>query len=356
MNTVDVLVPCYNYARFLPRCVTSVLTQHGVTVRVLIIDDASTDDTQIVGRQLAAADPRVAFRRHEKNKGHIATYNEGMLDWVTADYSLVLSADDALTPGAMWRAVRLLNRHPEAGMTYGRALVIGHDHALGSDAPHVSDEYQLMAGPEFIEHCCAFANPVPAPTAIVRTSVQQRIGGYQAHLPHTGDMEMWMRFATLGPIVIMRAVQAYYGWHGGNMGIAYYEATLSDLREQKDACADVLTAPDFPKADGERLMQIVKRRVGEQAFWMASQAFDDGDGKKSRTCLEFAQDLHPGLRRTRMWRRFQAKKLIGSTMWRRIRPVLKGARRVPSVPRSISTSHFQCGQLTGWWPGSAADA
>src|SRR6185312_15605269 len=44
LTSVDVVVPCYNYARFLQECVGSVLSQDGVDVRVLIIDDASIDD------------------------------------------------------------------------------------------------------------------------------------------------------------------------------------------------------------------------------------------------------------------------------------------------------------------------
>ena len=52
-----------------------------VDVRVLIIDDASTDDTPEVAAALAAEDARVEFRRHAVNRGHIATYNEG-LEWI----------------------------------------------------------------------------------------------------------------------------------------------------------------------------------------------------------------------------------------------------------------------------------
>ena len=72
MASVDVFVPCYNYGRFLRECVESVLSQGGVDVRVLILDDASSDDSREVGRALAAADPRVEYRRHAVNRGHIA--------------------------------------------------------------------------------------------------------------------------------------------------------------------------------------------------------------------------------------------------------------------------------------------
>ena len=124
MSHVDVVVPCYNYARFLPHCVSSVLAQHGVRVRVLIIDDCSTDETEEVGRDLAQQDDRVEFRRHSENQGHISTYNEGLLEWCTAEYSVLLSADDALAPGALARATELMNRHTDVGMTYGMAIII----------------------------------------------------------------------------------------------------------------------------------------------------------------------------------------------------------------------------------------
>src|SRR5436305_2109319 len=103
MSTVDVYIPCYNYGRFLRACVHSVLLQQGVDVRVLIIDDASQDSSQEIAQALAREDSRVEYRRHTANLGHIETYNEGVR-WIRAKYSLLLSADDMLTPGALSRA------------------------------------------------------------------------------------------------------------------------------------------------------------------------------------------------------------------------------------------------------------
>lgn len=81
MSSVSIIIPSYNYARFLRGCVESVLMQEDVEV---IIDDCSSDETDAVGQELAA-DPRVTYRRHQVNRGHIATYNEG-LEWASADY------------------------------------------------------------------------------------------------------------------------------------------------------------------------------------------------------------------------------------------------------------------------------
>ena len=78
MSRVSVIIPCYRYAHFLPECVASVLAQPGVDLQVLILDDASPDDTPAVAAAVAAADSRVAYRRHASNLGHIATYSDGL--------------------------------------------------------------------------------------------------------------------------------------------------------------------------------------------------------------------------------------------------------------------------------------
>ena len=137
MSSVCVAIPCYNYGRFLAEAVSSVLDdQDGLDVRVLIIDDASTDDSADVARQIAAERPRVELLVHAANRGHLATYNEG-LDWADGDYTIVLSADDRLTPGSLRRAVDLLDAHPEVGFALwpSSALPAGRAPAGRSDRP-----------------------------------------------------------------------------------------------------------------------------------------------------------------------------------------------------------------------------
>ena len=73
----------------------SILTQRGVDVRILIVDDVSPDNTPEVARALAAADSRVEYVRNEKNLGLIGTANVGIVGWAKADYVVLLSADDA---------------------------------------------------------------------------------------------------------------------------------------------------------------------------------------------------------------------------------------------------------------------
>ncbi len=350
---VDVVVPCYNYARYLTECVRSALDQDGVNVRVLIIDDTSSDDTPAVGRSLAERDSRVTFRRHEVNQGHIQTYNEGLLGWARAEYSMLLSADDALTPGALLRATRLMSKHSDVGMTYGIGVIIGDD--LHENAPPLdtSDDFRIVSSPDFLSRCCQFGNPVATPTAVVRTSVQQRLGGYRPDLPHSGDMEMWMRFATQGPVGALRAHQAYYRWHAANMSTRYYANLLSDQRERLRACTEVFRTwgGNFPQSGA--WLAATSERLGEEAFWLAGRAFERGDLPESQECLRFAEEHYPGIRFTRPWWNFLIKRTLGPRLWKRIQPVVRSRRTTANTSSGPAEEapRFHVGRTSGWWPG-----
>ena len=118
LSRVDVFVPCYRYGRFLDTCVRSILSQEGVDVRVLILDDASPDETEMVGRRLERADSRVEYRRHAANRGHIATYNEG-IRWATGDYVQLLSPADRNRCCEVAHTRKLLTS-PAASAAYAR--------------------------------------------------------------------------------------------------------------------------------------------------------------------------------------------------------------------------------------------
>ena len=220
MTTVSVVIPCYRYGHFLRQCVESVLSQEGIDAQILIIDDASPDDSAKVAWQLASEDPRVAFHAHEVNRGHIATYNEG-IEWATGEYFLLLSADDYLLPGALKRGTDLLNCHADAVFAFGRVIELSGQISVRMELQLDglilgNEDARILTGSEFIRASGAH-NAVPTPTAIVRTVIQKRLGGYRPELPHAGDMEMWFRLASEGSVGVLGACQAVYRRHGSNM-------------------------------------------------------------------------------------------------------------------------------------------
>jgi len=327
MTRVDVIIPCYNYGRFLRRCVESVLAQEDVEVRALILDDASSDNSAAVAQELSARDQRVLFQRHHSNRGHIATYNEG-LEWARAEYTILLSADDLLVPGAFRRAAHLLDAHPEVGLCYGRQIVFGTDPILPEPASLSNGcRRRIFSGPEFLRMICATGhNPVATPTVVVRTDLQKKLGGYRKELPHTGDLEMWLRFGAHAAVGYLEADQAFKCMHGRNMQVEFLATSLGDFQQRKAAFEIFFQNDGAALSDAKQLWQIVAQSLAADVFWAASRAFDGGKVTACKEYLTLAVDLNPGLRSRPEWSRFAWKRLLGPTVWRAARPLVERLR------------------------------
>ena len=101
---VSVILPAYNAARCLERAVRSALAQEGVSLEIVIVDDASTDATAEVVRHLAAEDSRVRPLRNEVNGGAAISRNRAC-QAARGRWLAVLDADDAYLPGRLARLV-----------------------------------------------------------------------------------------------------------------------------------------------------------------------------------------------------------------------------------------------------------
>jgi hypothetical protein len=295
MATVDVIVPCYKYGHFLRECVESVLAQSLRTVRVLIIDDASPDATAEVATQLMREDPRVAFIRHAANRGHIETYNEG-IEWASADYMLLLSADDVLLPGALMRATRFMDDRKEVGLIHGGWV----DYHLMASLSPLDDEdgtWHLSSGAAFLTQICATGqNPICTPTAIVRTTLQKGLGGYRAELPHSGDLEMWMRFAAHSAVARVDKPLAVRRRHDRNMSSEFYATVVQDYFQRKAAFDAFFDSFADKIPEGRRLQANAYRTLAEQMFWTGIGQFCRRNRRTSQQLLSLAFELRPDLR------------------------------------------------------------
>ncbi|WP_236655430.1 glycosyltransferase family 2 protein [Streptacidiphilus carbonis] len=345
MSTLGVVIPCYKYGHFLADCVRSVLDeQPGLDVRVLIIDDASPDDSGEVARKLAAVDPRIEVRVHETNKGHIATYNEGLLEWADTDYVALLSADDRLVPGALVRAAALLDAHPEAGFAYGRPLRFQH----GGPLPRARDPKGWSSGTDSVVYPGRWwldrrfreaTGCITSPEVVVRTSLQRTVGGYDPALPHAGDIEMWMRLASHADVGYVRgADQAYYRVHGNNMSTTDFGGQLDDLRQRRIAYRSVLAKCGDRLPDADRLSARVHTRLARFALRRAYRAYDRGrtDVVPVDELVEFAAECLPGYEALAEYRALRLRQRIG-------------ARTMPYLQPLVLSAVAERGREWLWW-------
>lgn len=326
MSSVDVVIPCYNYARYLPQCVESVLNQQDVEVRALIIDDCSQDDSEIVGRRLSEQDSRVEYRRHSINQGHISTYNEGLLEWASSDYVLLLSADDALSQGALSRATYVLDQYPNVGLCYGQQIVFENEIPLSAKSQE-SPSFEIISNQEFLAAVYqSGSNPVPTPTAIVRTTLQKKIGGYKSDLPHAGDLEMWLRFGANAAVARLDAVQAFKREHQNNMAKGFTPTILPDLEQRKLAFENVVYQYAGRIENSNELLKCSNQSLAYQAFWGAHTLFEKGNIKLCNELLDFTLILDPYFSSKIEWKKFKLKRRMGPQLWNLLEPVIKALR------------------------------
>ncbi len=120
---VAIGVPVYNGARFLGSTVESLLAQTFDDFELLISDNASTDATEDVARDLAARDPRVRYHRHPTNRGLAANYNF-LFEQASSAYFKWGTADDVCAPTFLERCVAALDADPGVVLAAPRAAFI----------------------------------------------------------------------------------------------------------------------------------------------------------------------------------------------------------------------------------------
>lgn len=318
MSSIDVIIPCYRYARFLQECVESVCSQDIRDLRILIIDDHSPDDTAEVAAELARKDGRITWRRHDANMGHIATYNEG-LEWASADYALLLSADDWILPGALARAIQVLDANPEIGFAYGREVKVREGAPRPPELNAKPERgWSIFSGTAFLR-MNYHGNPVATCTAVVRTEVQKKIGFYRPELTHSGDMEMWMRFAAHGPVGYVHAYQGAYRSHPKSMSLSYYTRMLLDLRQREAAFDIIFTKYEHLLEQKEALRNYLYQGLAEAALDAANEPFKQADWMQFEELRAFAAHASPQIRKSASWRLRSIERALGPTLWSALR-------------------------------------
>ena len=113
--TVTVGIPTYNRAALLRESLESVLAQTYTSFRLVISDNASTDETADV--VASYSDPRIEYIRNEQNIGMIANFNR-LIELAETEFLMLLPDDDCLYSDYLGSVIEILQRHPRAGLVH----------------------------------------------------------------------------------------------------------------------------------------------------------------------------------------------------------------------------------------------
>lgn len=183
---VSVVIPSYNRGHAIGACIASVLAQTLGDFEIVVVDDASTDDTR--ERVAAIGDPRVRYVAHEHNRGGAAARNTGVRV-ATGDFIAFLDSDDSWAPRKLERQIALLGeRGPEYGLAY--TWFIGRDR----DGHEVSRSDHSLDGS--VADALLVANRVGTFSSIVvRRDVFERVGGLDEGLRSCQDWDLSIRLS-----------------------------------------------------------------------------------------------------------------------------------------------------------------
>ena len=175
----------YNEGERVRRAIESIQSQTYTDWDLLIVDDASTDSTPEILRELAAADQRISILRNPVNRGLAASLNLG---WRMARGELIarMDADDISLPHRLQRQVAFMAKQSEVAVLGGGAeLTDAAGHDLGRT---LRPETHAELASRILRE-----NPFIHPSVMVRRNFYEALGGYDESLRRAQDLDLWFR-------------------------------------------------------------------------------------------------------------------------------------------------------------------
>lgn len=227
MARVDVLMPAYNAASTLREAVESLCAQTLRDIRIVVVDDGSTDETPAVLRELAAADARVVVVT-TPNQGIVEARNEA-LRCAEAEFIACLDSDDIAFPGRLEAQLAYMDAHPECV-------------ALGSAVEHVDENGATLPGMiQSGDPALADAGKAPAlePYLVQSTLMARRadvvtLGGYR-HVPNSEDSDLFWRLGERGALVNLPEKLCKYRVHTSSISSSIVNGRIMAMGSQLGA-------------------------------------------------------------------------------------------------------------------------
>jgi glycosyltransferase involved in cell wall biosynthesis len=207
-TTVSAIITGYNYARFLPAAIESVLAQTCVPDEIIVVDDGSTDNTAEVVAPYAGKGVRYLRR---ENGGPGAARNTGIRA-SSGDLIAMLDGDDRWLPDKTALQLAHMEKYPSVGLVTGSEIQV-HE-ADGS-------RYPLRRGPVGAASYYPWIlveNTIGNPSlAMVRRECFERVGVFDEGLPLGQDWEMWIRIARSFDVGVVDADLIFFTRHAASL-------------------------------------------------------------------------------------------------------------------------------------------
>lgn len=186
--TLSVVMANYNYGQFIREALTAIVTQSYQPMELIVVDDASTDNSVAIINEFLSKYPYIRLIRNDKNIGGVNSVDNA-LQVVKGDYFYSASSDDKIFPGMFEKAIGIFSEHPEAGMFCA-------DHIVYDGRKYYENKYYLSDQCRYFtqKEACSLLkkSPMSPPfrtsTAMLKSKYLKDIGGYDQKLGYGSDV------------------------------------------------------------------------------------------------------------------------------------------------------------------------
>ena len=250
---VSVLVPTYNYGRFLDEVLQSILDQTYTDYEVIIVDNDSTDNTeQVVKKYLS--DSRFSYFKNEKNLGVVGNFNK-CLSYAKGKYIKFLNADDKFHPEILEKFVKIMNEHPNV------TLVTCDKQAFeGSTKLYILPFHNLQTGEKIILDTLNDYNWLGEPTSVMfrKSDIKNRFDPKYKMNP---DFDLWLRLLAIGDCYIIPEALAYVRFHSGQVTNNLRSNKFIPCFEEYQLCLTMKELNLVNKFTSEENIEKVTRKI-----------------------------------------------------------------------------------------------
>ena len=284
MPEVSIIIPTFNRAALLPDTVASARLA-GSDVEIIVVDDASTDETPRLCRQMTG----VKYLRLERNSGTSHARNVAIRE-SSCEFVAFLDDDDLRLPDTMDRQLEVLKASPDAALVYGRAFLgdprfsLPTGRLIPEDCP-VGDVYWPLLE----------ANFVTMSTVVARKRCLIDAGLFDTTLDTLEDYELWIRVAERYPMEAVEEPVAVYRMRSESSGQKTSDRAYHD-RHHKMIHAGLLRSMRALAAPRRQRRRIHRRHMNviySSLIHDAAGALLNGDTASAQAFLWAAVRLNP---------------------------------------------------------------
>jgi glycosyltransferase involved in cell wall biosynthesis len=279
--SLSVVIPTRNYGHYLRACLDAMRSQSMLPDEILVVDDASSDETPTIVDEARRCDSRIRLLRLEHHVGLIAACEQG-LTHTHGEYLYFGAADDVVTPELFAASVPMLTAHPDAGLCCSDPVYFDDDTGRRWSQPLGWSSNPRYFSPGEIAHVID-GRDIAGHTVVVRRSAFLEAGGWLESLKWHTDWFAWLAIAFRRGVCYVprllatcRAHQASYSAKSrrdARTMYAIFDALLALL--QSEGYRDLL--PYFIRGD------VLNHQGRDLVRWLV------GDGRRDETTLALAR-------------------------------------------------------------------